>query len=500
MREYKVFIYAALLSVIAFLSPTFAYDFVPVNEADVLVITHQQLRTPNWPDIREGAWETQLLEQKAAQGFNVAILQIGDGFDQYFIRNYLVNHQGSFCFVLIIGDARRDYDNDPPNPMTVLPANFNNGNIVPIWREVIENQWYWPPNYANICESDQGYIAGIPNVSIGRIPAESRQEILDYLSKSDQYLAEQDPSWSHRILEVLDDVFHAYNLGCGLLVQDYTDACEPEFASGWPVTRLATSTASTDTSVREMILEDEFKSNTPGVIHVLGTSGRADDLVNWYFGDSPYNFTNTDHFPLMLAMSCDIGGFDQYANGAQRECVLEKLVLMPGGGLIGAVSATGWTLQTIDGVYSIYFWRTIFSEGVWNFGQIVNRSIELTMGKVPPEDFVLHMVTLLGDPTLSLPFGNSGNFPPAGQDTIITIFPNPSNATARIRYAVPVEGKVKLTVYDVLGREVAVLVDGIQSAGTQNVTFNGTSFASGVYFVRMSGTWGATTRKMLLLK
>jgi protocatechuate 3,4-dioxygenase beta subunit len=83
---------------------------------------------------------------------------------------------------------------------------------------------------------------------------------------------------------------------------------------------------------------------------------------------------------------------------------------------------------------------------------------------------------------------------------VSSIYPNPFNATARISYEVPSPRKVKLIVYDVLGQEVAVLVDGIQSAGTQNVTFNGTSFASGVYFVRLSGTWGATTHKMLLLK
>jgi hypothetical protein len=80
------------------------------------------------------------------------------------------------------------------------------------------------------------------------------------------------------------------------------------------------------------------------------------------------------------------------------------------------------------------------------------------------------------------------------------IYPNPFNATTRISFEVPAASKVKLAVYDVLGREVAVLVDGMQTAGTQNVTFNGANLASGVYFVRLSGTWGASTHKMLLLK
>ncbi|MBM3325068.1 MAG: T9SS type A sorting domain-containing protein, partial [Calditrichaeota bacterium] len=83
---------------------------------------------------------------------------------------------------------------------------------------------------------------------------------------------------------------------------------------------------------------------------------------------------------------------------------------------------------------------------------------------------------------------------------VSAIYPNPFNATTRISFAVPLAGKVKLAVYDVLGREVAVLVDGMQMSGTQSVIFNGSNLASGVYFVRLSGTWGATTHKMLLLK
>jgi hypothetical protein len=401
MRRLIATFIAAFLCVAAIPGAVSAYDFVPVTEADVLVITHTQLRTPGWPGGGEGAWETRLLEQKAGQGDDVALLQITDDQNQYFIRNYLVDNQGAFRWVLIIGDARRP-ENDPPNPMAVPPSNFASGNIVPVWREVIANPHYWPPNYANICESDQGYIAGIPGVSIGRIPAETRQEILDYLTKSDRYLAEQNPSWSHRILEVLDDVFHYYNFCDGGLVRDYTETCEQEFPPGWPVTRLATSAASADTLVRRAQFENEFNNNTPGFIHVLGTSGRADDLVNWYFGGSAYNFTNSNRLPLIVAMSCDLGGFDQYANGVQKECVLEKLVLMPEGGLIGAVSATGATIQTIDGVYCIYFWRTVFSDRVANLGEITNTSIARTHGTVPPEDFVLNSVTLLGDPTLSL--------------------------------------------------------------------------------------------------
>jgi hypothetical protein len=64
-------------------------------------------------------------------------------------------------------------------------------------------------------------------------------------------------------------------------------------------------------------------------------------------------------------------------------------------------------------------------------------------------------------------------------------FPNPFNPTTMIRYSIPHAGKVSLTVFDVLGRLVAVLVDEQKSAGAYSVEFDGTSLSSGVYYYRL---------------
>ncbi len=79
-------------------------------------------------------------------------------------------------------------------------------------------------------------------------------------------------------------------------------------------------------------------------------------------------------------------------------------------------------------------------------------------------------------------------------------YPNPFNPTTNIEYQVSNFGLVSLKVYDVLGREVATLVNGVRSPGTYEVRFNGSTFASGVYFYRLFAPGVNIVRKMLLEK
>ena len=71
-------------------------------------------------------------------------------------------------------------------------------------------------------------------------------------------------------------------------------------------------------------------------------------------------------------------------------------------------------------------------------------------------------------------------------------FPNPFQDAATLRYAVGEPGPVRLTVYDVLGREVAVLVDDVRAAGEHTARLDARHLASGVYIVRLDATGGVT--------
>jgi photosystem II stability/assembly factor-like uncharacterized protein len=78
--------------------------------------------------------------------------------------------------------------------------------------------------------------------------------------------------------------------------------------------------------------------------------------------------------------------------------------------------------------------------------------------------------------------------------------PNPFNPTTLINYQLPITGHVILKIYDMLGKEVAKLVDEEKIAGDYKVTFNGTNLSSGVYFYRLTTGYFSQTKKMLLLK
>ena len=80
-------------------------------------------------------------------------------------------------------------------------------------------------------------------------------------------------------------------------------------------------------------------------------------------------------------------------------------------------------------------------------------------------------------------------------------YPNPFNPTTTIRFSLPKEGYVRLTVFDVLGREVARLVNGGMQSGSHMVTLNASNLASGIYFYRlMVGGEISSTREMFLVK
>ncbi len=80
-------------------------------------------------------------------------------------------------------------------------------------------------------------------------------------------------------------------------------------------------------------------------------------------------------------------------------------------------------------------------------------------------------------------------------------YPNPFNPNTIIGYQLPFASHVALKVYDILGNEVAVLVNGLQAAGDYDIPFNGEKLNSGIYFYKLQTSDGFTaTKKLMLVK
>ncbi|GBD88739.1 hypothetical protein BMS3Abin03_02680 [bacterium BMS3Abin03] len=79
-------------------------------------------------------------------------------------------------------------------------------------------------------------------------------------------------------------------------------------------------------------------------------------------------------------------------------------------------------------------------------------------------------------------------------------YPNPFNPVTTISYSIPQSGLVQLKIFDMLGREVAILLNKVQSAGNHEIKFDASDFTSGVYFYRLQSGSFSETKKLVLLR
>lgn len=101
--------------------------------------------------------------------------------------------------------------------------------------------------------------------------------------------------------------------------------------------------------------------------------------------------------------------------------------------------------------------------------------------------------------TLLVGISNNNNQIPTSFN-LFQNYPNPFNPSTKIIYELPVPTNVKITVYDLLGREISLLVDAYQTAGSHPINFNGDGFASGIYLYKIEAGAFTDTKKMILLK
>jgi beta-glucosidase len=167
---------------------------------------------------------------------------------------------------------------------------------------------------------------------------------------------------------------------------------------------------------------------------------------------------------------------------------------------VASQSAAGKITLKLDGVTVSSF--TLPVTGGWQNWQTVSNTCRLTAGQK-----ILRVTATTGGFNLnwfmvSVITSVDDEKPMPTAYNLAQNFPNPFNPVTSIQYSIPDPGNVKLTIYDMLGREVAVLVNKEQSAGTYNVKFDAGSLnlSSGMYIYKLQAGSFSETKKLMLLK
>jgi hypothetical protein len=170
------------------------------------------------------------------------------------------------------------------------------------------------------------------------------------------------------------------------------------------------------------------------------------------------------------------------------------------------VTFEGSNDETVFGrVRTVFLFRTIISEYFFDDHWVVDslgiiRHMWGCLGPCPPIQEELTGAVIQGQK-----FGTPTNVRLKEGDltnvySLQPNYPNPFNSSTILSYQLPTRNYVTLKVFDVLGREIAPLVNGEQTAGYKSVTWDASNVPSGVYFYRLQAGKFTDIKKMLLLK
>jgi hypothetical protein len=171
----------------------------------------------------------------------------------------------------------------------------------------------------------------------------------------------------------------------------------------------------------------------------------------------------------------------------------------PSGGAIAAVVSAG--VQ----------WASVGDEIVGGILDTLAKKTQLTAGKAfgiakdAGQAVFGRRYTYLGDPALKVKHPPRTTARPGLDRLPRTVlieqnYPNPFNPSTTIRYGVPARSRVLLTVFNVLGQQVATLQDGEVDAGVHEVHFDARGLSSGVYFYRIHVGAYSETKQMMMVR
>jgi len=140
------------------------------------------------------------------------------------------------------------------------------------------------------------------------------------------------------------------------------------------------------------------------------------------------------------------------------------------------------------------------NEGVWTLNDMIYQRVPVGLIAEEP---VLPPYPMHCDSTGMPDTLNVRNVSPGYQPAEFSLnpaYPNPFNPGTNLRFNLPKAAEISLIIYDISGREVAILAEGFRAAGAYEATFNAVELSSGIYFARLKTAGYAQTQKLVLIK
>jgi fibronectin type 3 domain-containing protein len=206
-----------------------------------------------------------------------------------------------------------------------------------------------------------------------------------------------------------------------------------------------------DRSAPDLLRRDFIVANTPRTFIVDLPNDTYH--INFIAGD---NMSNAENGPM-----------DVYAEGEKK---ISRLYSEG-----GSFNEQDFMIEITDGQLNLDIVHSNSSSGTWRINAL--EIVSTTTIAVSDNGF-----------TVPSQFGLTQNYP------------NPFNAVTAIKYMIPGTMHINLTVYDMLGREVAVLVNDVKNSGLYTVLLNADDLASGIYFYKLQCKDNVITKKLVLMK
>jgi hypothetical protein len=256
-----------------------------------------------------------------------------------------------------------------------------------------------------------------------------------------------------------------------------------------------------------------------GVSFCEPTGHGSEGGVYWYYNPptdiiSSANYTgltNMDRLPIMSSIACLSGKLSNVA------CIAERLMFWTTGGAVAVMfnSDNGWGTPPSMGPsewLEVHMANQFWPVSQWHIGIMhgLGKDEFKASGGMSFQGWVLQEHNLLGDPALTFVAGQTGiEEEEGGALPMLPILsvptPNPSISGCSVRYDLPETSNVTVTVFDISGRSVRVLHEGILQVGEGQLNFDGrdssgATLPSGCYSVVLTGPAGAASTMMVIAR